>query len=75
MIIIFNVGNGYNNYDGVFIVLIDGIYVFFCKIIISINNFVSLYFEFILNGFVKIRNLVYSRLFVLYRIVLNLIVL
>lgn len=74
MIIIFNVGNGYNNYDGVFIVLIVGIYVFFCKII-GVDNFIDLYFEFMLNGFVKIRNLVYSRLFVLYRIVLNLIVL
>lgn len=72
--IISNVGNGYNNQDGVFTAPTDGTYVFFCKIA-GANNPTDLYFEFILNGSAKTRNLVYSRSSVPYRTASNLIVL
>lgn len=72
--IISNVGDGYNNQDGVFTAPIDGTYVFFCKIT-GANNPGDLYFEFMLNGSAKTRNLVYSRSSVKYRTASNLIVL
>lgn len=72
--VISNVGGGYNNKDGVFAAPFDGTYVFFCRITGAINSG-DLYFEFMLNGSAKTRNLVYSRTSVKYRTSSNLIVL
>ena len=55
--IISNVGGGYNGSSGVFTAPRDGVYVFFCKITGRVNPS-YMYFEFILNGSAKTRNLV-----------------
>lgn len=44
-----NGSGGYKKQDGVFTALVDGVYVFFCKITQAINR-VDMVFQFNLNG-------------------------